>query len=291
VDAVHLEWRRGPGAAACIEGAELARRVEATLGRPVRASDEPGPVNLQGEVKPLGSGWIAVVDVRGTGPSPLRREVALDAPDCRQLDEALTLVVALMADAAIPSPPPLNVPRPAEASSSSFSMALGLDLAVEAGMLPGFAPGFGLSADAAFTAAWHLAVWVHGWPVARTLEGSVGGEAAAWTFGLGPCLGTSNERAVSWFGCVGASGGVIYASGIGLVGGTPAERPYLQAELRGGMRVHVAGPLYARLEIGLAVPVARDSYVFKDGDGGVHEVFHTASVIPLGRLGIEIRTP
>jgi hypothetical protein len=246
-------------------------------------------VNLQGEVKPLGSGWIAVVDVRGTGPSPLRREVALDAPDCRQLDEAITLVVALMAEAAVPSSRPLSLPvRPA---AVGMSMALGPDVAAAAGMLPGLAPGFGLSTDVAFTPWWHLAVWAHGWPAARALEGAVGGSAAAWTFGLGPCLGTSNARAVSWFGCVGASGGVVYAGSVGLVGASGADRPYLQAEARAGVRFHAVGPLYARLELGLAVPVARDSYVFEDTAGARHEVFRTAAVVPLGRFGIEIRTP
>ena len=314
---VQLLWSRGSGADACIDGADLARKVEATLGRPVIStrggeggdggkSDDKGEgergrsaaegdgssgvVVLEGEVKPLGSGWVAVVAVRAAGASPLRREVALDAPDCRQLDEAIVLVVALMADAAVPSPPRLSLPAPPP-RVPGVTMALGLDVAVAAGMLPGVAPGFGLSADLALPPLWHVALWAHGWPLSRALDGGVGGSLAAWTFGLSPCIGKTGPDAVSLFGCAGVSGGVIYASGVGLADSESHDRPYLQGEIRVGLRIHAYGPLYARVELGAAIPAARDSYVFRGADGVPHEVFHTAAVIPLGRLGLEIRTP
>jgi hypothetical protein len=291
--AVQLVWSRRSGADTCIDGADLASKVQATLGRPVlQGTGEAanGAVTLEGEVKPLGAGWIAVVDVRAVGASALRREVALDAPDCRQLDEALVLVVALMADAAVPTPPRLSVPV-VPARQPGFSLALGLDVVVAAGMLPGVAPGVGLSADLALPPLWHLALWADGWPLSRALDGGIGGSLAAWTFGLSPCVGKTGTVAFSFFGCVGASGGVIYASGVGLADSQSHDRPYLQAEARVGLRVHAFGPVFARFELGAAIPVARDSYVFRGLDGQPHEVFRTAAVVPLARLGLEIRTP
>ncbi len=295
--AVRLVWTRGPGADACIDGADLAGRVTATLGRPVVAAEDgdvagDGRARLVGEVTPFGRGWVAVVQVRGAGTPPLRREVTLDAADCRQLDEALVLVVALMADSAQPSAPRLRLPPRAP----SVTMALGADVAVASGMLPGVAPGFGLSADVAFPPLWHVALWGHAWPPSVAYAGPYGVSLAAWTFGAGPCLATGGAAdspgpRFSLFGCVGASGGVIYASGVQLDLSRSRERPYVQGEVRAGARARLSGLVAGRLELGAGVPIARDTYAYTGPDMLEHAVFHTAAVVPFAVLGIEIRTP
>jgi hypothetical protein len=288
--AVELVWSRGPGAEACIDAGELARRVEATLGRSVRVaaapSSEPEVVRLGGQVAPLGSGWLAVVEVRAAGPA-LRREVALDVADCRQLDEDIVLVVALMADAAVPSTPRLTLAlRPVTAS-----VAIGPDMTVAVGMLPGLSVGFGLASDVAFPPYWHFAAWAHAWPTSEALDGGAGGRLAAWTFGLGPCLGHVGMERVAFFGCLGASGGVVYASGVGLAVPHSRSLPYVQGEVRAGLRVRLAGPAVVRVEAGLGLPIARNTYEFTDGAGAAHEVFRTAPLVPLGRLAVEFRAP
>jgi hypothetical protein len=294
--AVELAWSRGAGASACIDGGELAARVEATIGRPVRAlplgeavappSDGSPPSRLDGQVLPLGRGWIAVVQVRAVDPA-LRREVTLDAPDCRQFDEALVLVVALMAEAAFPSTPRLTLPvRP-----PSASVGIGPEVAVASGMLPGIVPGFGLSTEVAWPPLWHLAVWTHAWPFSRAVDVESGGRLAAWTFGVGPCVGATAPASLSLFGCLGVSGGVVYATGVGLDVPRTSARPYLQGELRIGLRARIVGPMFVRLEAGLGVPVSRDSYVFTGADGIVRSLFRTAAVVPLGRLAVEFRAP
>jgi hypothetical protein len=53
----------------------------------------------------------------------------------------------------------------------------------------------------------------------------------------------------------------------------------------------MGGPLFARFELGAAVPVARDRYQYTQADGTVHQVFETAAVIPLGHVGVEVRVP
>ncbi len=296
--AVELAWSRGAGAETCIEAGELAAKVQSTLGRPVSAvravgePDEPSragedaPLRLEGQVQALGSGWMAVVAVRSATPA-LRREVALDSPDCRQFDEALVLVVALMAEAALPSAPRLTVPprRP------SASIGIGPDVAVASGMLPGVSVGFGLDTEVALPPVWHLAAWAHAWPISKVIDDGSGGRLAAWTFGAGPCIGPTAHEAWSFFGCVGASGGVVYASGVGLDESHTSARPYLQVELRAGTRVRISGPLFARLELGVGLPIARDSYQFTDADGVVHGLFRTAALVPLARLAVEFRAP
>jgi hypothetical protein len=293
--AVELAWSRGAEADACIDGGELAAKVEATIGRPVRALppgegeaplSDASPLRLDGQVLPLGRGWIAVVQVRALGPT-LRREVTLDAPDCRQLDEALVLVVALMAEAALPGAPRLTLPvRPPPSS-----VGIGPDLAVASGMLPGIVPGFGLSTDVAWPPLWHLAVWAHAWPFSEVVDAESGGRLAAWTFGAASCVGPTAPIRLSLFGCLGASGGVVYASGVGLDVSHTSARPYVQGEIRGGLRARIAGPMFVRLEAGLGVPVSRDSYVFTGADSITRALFRTAAVVPLGRFALEFRAP
>jgi hypothetical protein len=293
--AVELAWSRGAGAATCIDAGDLAAKVEATIGRPVEALDavaagapppEEGPLRLEGQVHPAGTGWIAVVHVRAPGPT-LRREVALDASDCRQFDEALVLVVALLVEAALPTGPRLGLPPRVPPAI----VGAGLDVAVTAGMLPGVTMGVGLAAEVALPPFWHLTAWAHVWPPSSAFDDGSGGRLDAWTVGLGPCVGPAGHERWSLFGCVGASGGGVYASGIGLGVSHTSASPYLQGEARVGFRMRIAGPMFARLEAGVGLPAGRDSYAFTGADGVARVVFRTAAVVPLGRLAIEFRAP
>jgi hypothetical protein len=293
--AVELAWSRGAGAETCIDAGALADKVEATIGRRVDAqaaldADAPlpdgGPARLEGHVQAAGAGWIAVVQVRAAGPA-LRREVALDASDCRQFDEALVLVVALLAEAALPTGPRLTLPP----RSPSATVGVGLDVAVAYGMLPGINMGVGLAAEVALPPFWHLAAWAHGWPTSSAFDDGSGGRLAAWTVGAGPCVGPAGRELWSLFGCVGASGGVVSATGVGLAVARTSAHPYLQGEARAGLRVRIAPPMFARLEAGVGLPIGRDSYEFTGADGGSRVVFRTAAVIPLARFSIEFRAP
>jgi hypothetical protein len=216
--------------------------------------------------------------------------VTLGVPDCRQMDEAIVLVVALMAEAVLPVAPRLTLPvhRP------PVSVAIGPDVAFAWGMLPGVVAGFGLASDVAIPPLWrlaHFSAWAHVWPVSQALDEGSGGRLGAWTFGAGPCIGGSGHERISLSGCAGVSGGVVYASGVGLEASHSRTLPYWQGEARIGLRLRIAGPAVVRLELGVGVPFARDSYRFIGANGVPREVFRTAAVVPLGRLAIEFRAP
>ena len=158
-------------------------------------------------------------------------------------------------------------------------------------MLPTPAFGAGLATGVTFPRLWQVAAWAHAWPVSETLADGAGGRISAWTGGAGICLGTSSEGRVAVLGCAGGSAGAIFAAGVRLDDPHSHVRPYLQAECTVGLRVRLTGAFFARVEVGAAAPIARDSYQFTDADGVVHEVFHTAVLVPLGRLGLEFRAP
>ncbi len=303
--AVEIVWDRGPGGETCIDGRELAPKVEATLGRPVslrtaEAGSAASPQSvaldgvLQGQVQPRpdGRGWIAVVEVRRANTATLRREVTLEAPDCRQLDEAIVLVVALMAEAAQPGrsspPPPASPPV-----HSPFRpvIAFGPDVTAVSGMVPRIALGLGLAGELALPSLWTVTVWAHAWPTSQVVVDGGGGRISAWTAGTALCLGTPGESQLAVMGCAGASAGAISSSGIELDDPRTSVHPYVQGQSTVGMRVRMGGPVYVRIELGFGIPVFRDSYHFTDALGTVHQVFHTAAVIPLGRLGFEFQAP
>ena len=117
-----------------------------------------------------------------------------------------------MAEAALPVAPRL---RPCRSADPAASVAIGPDVAFAWGMLPGIAAGFGLASDVAVPSFWHFSVWAHAWPVSEALDEGSGGRLGAWTFGAGPCVGRRGYPRVSFFGCAGVSGGLVYASGVG----------------------------------------------------------------------------
>ena len=84
---------------------------------------------------------------------------------------------------------------------------------------------------------------------------------------------------------------MVYANGVGLEVSRSRALPYVQAELRVGVRWRILAPLFLRLELGAALPVTRNAYQFTGADGAAHEVFRTAAVVPLGRLAVEFRSP
>lgn len=95
-----LSWTRLPGAEACIGAPDLARRVEARVGRDVLVAPSRADLSVEGRVGPReGGGWRAVIEVARPGGQILsQRTLETRERSCRVLDPALALVVALAID-------------------------------------------------------------------------------------------------------------------------------------------------------------------------------------------------
>jgi hypothetical protein len=289
--AIELAWDSSSVDEACIGRDALAARVEATLGRRVfaRRTDDPVGATLSGRTTPdpAGRGWIGVVEIRRSDAEPLRRELRLPTRDCRQLDDALVLVVALMIDASGSTP----LASTNAGAHPTPRVTLGPDLAVAAGMLPGIATGIGLSAQADLPPFWPIGVWAHGWLPSNGLSQGSGGQMGAWTLGAALCPWTSAPGRWEVLACAGGSGGVVVSRGVGLDVQNSWMGPYAQAEVQAIVRVRIAAVFFARVGIGAAVPVVRHPFGYTQADGTTHEVFQTAQIVALGHLSIEIRLP
>lgn len=118
-----LVWERGEGAEACVSEEELSRSLEEHLG--YRLFGDDGELLVQGRVAREASPprFRAEVELRDREGHMLGKR-AVEAPgnDCRALDEALVLVVALAVDvqmaslraARVEAPPPVEAPEPPE---------------------------------------------------------------------------------------------------------------------------------------------------------------------------------
>jgi hypothetical protein len=288
IPAVELSWSPA-SAEGCIDQVTLAARVEQVVGRRVFSAHASPESIIQGRVVPGrdGRGWLAVIEARSEGTVTSRRELALAASDCRQLDEAIVLVVALMVDSSEEQQAPLALPPPA----ARPSVAIGADLVITYGMLPGTTLGFGLVSDFALPPLWPLALSTHVWPATDARQEGSGGALGAWTVGAEICPPMLARRDWAFCGCAGGAGGAVSAIGVGLDVSRSNTRPYVQADVRVGLRLRVVGPLFAAVDVEGAVPFTRDRYSYVQADGTVHDVFQTAPVIALGHARLEIRVP
>ncbi|HEY5921134.1 MAG TPA: hypothetical protein VIV11_05665 [Kofleriaceae bacterium] len=140
-----LRWTRGPGAEACIDAPALTTAVEARLG--YRAfGDAAAAVNIEAHVQAKAPGWhVAIAVRRDDGTALGARELDERSPDCRVLDEALVLMIALIVDpdAAMRASPPTVAPAapPPIARSSPWLFEASAAIATAGMLLPGASIG------------------------------------------------------------------------------------------------------------------------------------------------------
>jgi hypothetical protein len=290
--ALEIAWSQAPGGETCIDRRELVAKVESVVGRGAFAPAGEGATVVLGSVGPAsaGHGWVAVVEARVAGATATRREVRVDTSDCRQLDEAIVLVVALMADStseAESRPLVLRLPAP----RAPASVGIGLDVAASFGMLPGVAVGVGLASEIQIPPVWPIILWTHVWLPSQALEGGSGGRLGAYTVGVGLCPLSLEEPRWALAGCLGASAGVIDSSGVALDVSETRSLAFAEGEIRARMRVRIAGPVFVGFDLAAGLPVTRYAYRFTQADGTVHDVFQTAPVIPEAGARLEVRVP
>ena len=252
-----LRWARAPGADSCIDQDGLSAAVEQRLGRRVFTRAEQPAVVIEAQVSP---GWHVAIAVRGADGSSIGERVYDEpAPDCRALDEALVLVIALIIDpnAALAEPRPPSAPPPPR---EPWRFGVGASVLVGAGIMPGVSLGAALYV--AIDAPVLPAIEVRGsaWSEDETRDQDQGGRFSALAGGV-------SVRVPLWKLDLGAGLELARMSGSGIgfdrVQEARALVPAITVDPRFSIRITDRARVVAGIT--LWIPLVRPRFTFEQG--------------------------
>ncbi|HEY6559217.1 MAG TPA: hypothetical protein VI072_18160 [Polyangiaceae bacterium] len=263
-----LSWLRLPDSERCMGSLSLARAVERRLGRPVFVAPSRATLAVEGRVEPrtaaLDSGYKATISVTRLDGSIVGTRVleTLDAT-CRELDEGVALVIALLIDPnarADVESKRAERPAPAAPRRTGFCPALAAGIFVALAQLPD--PALGISVSGALR---H-----HG----KSLELGLGAtlpvdarDADAegsfrLVFGALSLCGTMLRAAFAHADlCTGIELARISATRLSFEA-DPLRVEFVNALARARFALHVVGPLWSELELWGTLPLARPHFTY-----------------------------
>ncbi len=285
---VRLDWE---APAECIDGAALARVVSGQLGRPAFADGFDAELVVRGRIESTDSGRhrAEVVLATRAGESLGVRTLASDNRDCRSLDEALAVMLAIMLNvrrADVPAlareapPPPRWRPR----AGAGAGVVLGLlpQAALETVAGAGLMRGGRL--EPGIEVAW---AWT---PESAAAEGRLRVQTASARLAIAPVLVAWGSRTDLRLR-LSAGAGPMWASASDFARVfTTATRLIVDARAGIQLGVRVAGPLWvqAGAEVGW-VPV-RPDFVVRNADGSKETLFQPQPVIATAGLSLALRS-
>jgi hypothetical protein len=284
---VRLEWT---APAECIDGPALAAAVSGQLGRPAFSPDENAELVARGHVEIGGSGrHRAEVALSTRGGEPLGvRTLESDNSDCRSLDEALAVMLALILNvrrADVPAlaheapPPPAPRWRPRAGAGAGMVFGLlpepGVEAVLSAGLMRGgrLEPGVDLTWDWSGDAA--------------AAEGRIHVQAATARLAIAPVL--FGRARVDLRLRASAGAGPMWASASGFAQESSQTRAVADGRLGLQLGVRVAGPLWVQLggEVGLLA--IRPAFQVRNADGTTETLFEPQPVIATGAVSLAVR--
>jgi hypothetical protein len=246
------------------------------------------PLSATVTVQRGAAGWQLTLATAAGARAGERR---LAGPDCGELMRAAALVLALMinpqasllAEPPPPPPPPPAPPPPPPEPERRF--AVGADLLVGSGALPGFATGFGLhvAAGAALSAELRASLWLSR-SAATTEDPGAGGTFDLMDASAAGCARRGHGQPLSPGLCAGASIVRLHGTGYGVGFPSEASAWWTSAFAEANLRVGISALNAVRLAAGVAVPLGRPNFVL----AGVGQVFEPASIWLRATLGWEL---
>lgn len=308
-----LSWTRLPGAEACIGTQELARAVEALLGRSVFVSAAQATLSVEGRVSPAeeGRGWRATLTVADDHGQHLGdRELSAADASCRALDDPLTLAIALMIDpdaaarpAPAPVPPPPPSPREVVRDRTVYVPVPGPErptwrIGARGGVAfaLGTQPSIGAGATGAITLQPPIPMAFEGGAAlflpSHAALGAASGDLQRGHVEIGVCPLVPRFGRLAPSLCLGPDVGMLWGDGKN-ADGSSWEHHALVIDLaaRGRLNVRLGGPVTAGAALGVAVPLARDTFEVRDARGGVQELFRMSPVVARADLTLGLEMP
>lgn len=297
-------WVRDEGAERCPDGPTIAREVARRLGRDPFVTVSGAP-SIEAMVRRDGASWVARIVVRDAdGALVGTREFTSASPECTAIASAVTLGVALSIDpeAALRPPPPTPAPTtvpvevvPARAAAAAppawwrrAGASVGVAVAPTDLLLPGTAVGVSLGAEGAPLPWLRLGGGARFFPERATADGGFAfGLTTAWVRACGePWRGA---RAAMGF-CLAAEVGALQAVVRQGLPSQAGQQAWGAATVSARLRVHLAGPVAAELDLGGLVPFVRHRFhLGATGGGPGNTVFQESPVALVGIAGLALQ--
>jgi hypothetical protein len=249
-----LAWVRGDGAERCPDGADLAERVAAILGRdPFGAAPAQ---TVEGTVERHEGRWRARLYVRVAGEAQTAsREFTDESSDCAAVTTTVALAVALSIDPAAatrPPPPPPASPRPRTRPRAprpvpprADATAMELRAVATLGLLPGVTPAVALAGEPLVRGRFRLQLSALYAPETRTRAFGTTFAFGASAFAAAGCLDLVAWSGGALGGCAGVAVGTVHSVVFDLRPVTPGDRAWVAVLASARLTVRLVRPLYA----------------------------------------------
>lgn len=248
--------------------AEVALRAEVAAMVGERAATTTA-VRVEARVsRPAPERWVVALSTRADGFSGDR---TLEASTCRELGDAVVVILAWMIDPSTrPAAPAREPPR---AARDRWRLRVALGARGDLGPLPAFAVGPELRVSVT-RGRWRLFVDGSWRPTVRgALDASAGGDFHLWTVGLGACYRGSMRRLIPSV-CAGAEGGRLSGAGYGVSRPDEGAQPWVAFTGGGALELALSARLSLSARASLEVPVVRPDFVLR----GAGPVFQPSAV-------------
>ena len=222
---------------------------------------------------------------RGTLVVNRASDKELAAPRCEDLTTALALVTALAIDPTATVTPRAPAPAPEPARPRAWSLELDVDAMVEAGAGPGALLAGAIEARASWRDGYALELAAI---AGRDSIARDGAEARfTWLAARPAACRSSPLAAVAVYLCGHVEIGAVRAHGEMIVNQRDLNRLWLAAGLHATARVALGSRSFGLLQLGAALPLVRDRYLFAP-DVALHD---TPSVTGWLVVGVGMRFP
>lgn len=312
-----LGWVRLDGAGACPNAHDLAKRIEARVGRRVLVSASEATMLVEAHVRATDAGGLeaSIETARADGSALGTRKLSSPGLDCAELADKIALVIAVTIDpnAALDSksaPKPLpvkpaapaqpapvrpeirivvnrerivvrDVPRPARPWRTAARVAA----TASVGLLPGVTPGVSAAVLAQAPGFVPLELSGHVWLEREVNVDSGGAQFSLFAAGLAACPRVA-LRPVQLELCGGVTVGSMRARGFGF--DDRAEQARAVALVTAGARLgaSLTGPLSLFGGAQIHGAVVRPRFFYEDQNGSQRDVHRSAPVGGMAELGL-----
>lgn len=296
-----LTWVHLAGAGACASGDELAREVEARVGRQVFVSSRDADVVVEGVIGRRGDDWRAIIVARDKQRREIGRRAivvseagatcaAMTMPVVEAIVDlvpAIVIVVATEEAKRRNAAAEAKARRRARVAATPVRLESGLSVYGSMGLLPaadGGAVGAGLDAlvEPRGARGWVGAHVFASWWLPREADGAQ--ELRLALAGAGACVSVVRARGATVRACGHAELGAMHGRASDLRAPVRPSSSALVA-LDAGLRASVplGGGIAVRAGAALLVPLVRESFVVGD-----EEIFRVAPVGGLADVGVGV---